>query len=290
MSKAAMSPKATGAAAPVNKIIPLSTVDGPGARSAVFLQGCNIGCAYCHNPETQRLCNGCGACVPGCPAGALAQAGDKVLWDEEKCQNCDACIRACPHFASPKVRWMTPGAVMEAIRPNLPFIRGITVSGGECTLYPAFLTGLFTLAGEQGLGCLLDSNGVVPLEPLTALMANTDGVMLDVKAWEPAVYAALTGAKNNTAVKENLRYLAGAGKLEELRLVVLPGRVDAEAVIDGVAAAIGPARAAARLKLIAFRPFGVRGELAGAPATEMAELERLAARAKSAGFADVRTV
>ena len=42
------------AAAPVNRILPLSTVDGPGCRAAVFLQGCNLACAYCHNPETQN--------------------------------------------------------------------------------------------------------------------------------------------------------------------------------------------------------------------------------------------
>ena len=43
------------AAAPVNRILPLSTVDGPGCRAAVFLQGCNLACAYCHNPETLSL-------------------------------------------------------------------------------------------------------------------------------------------------------------------------------------------------------------------------------------------
>lgn len=49
--------------------------------------------------------------------------------------------------------------------PSRPFIRGLTVSGGECTLYPDFLTELFTLARAGGLGCLLDSNGMVPLAP-----------------------------------------------------------------------------------------------------------------------------
>ena len=44
----------------INKIIPLSVVDGPGCRTSVFVQGCNIACAYCHNPETQQLCSGCG--------------------------------------------------------------------------------------------------------------------------------------------------------------------------------------------------------------------------------------
>ncbi|MFR8526854.1 MAG: 4Fe-4S binding protein [Flavonifractor plautii] len=90
------------AAAPVNRILPLSTVDGPGCRAAVFLQGCNLACAYCHNPETQNLCTGCGACVPACPAGALSLESDRVRWAAERCAGCDACIRLCPRFASPR--------------------------------------------------------------------------------------------------------------------------------------------------------------------------------------------
>lgn len=57
--------------APVNKIISFSAVDGFGNRTAIFLQGCNQNCWYCHNPETIRHCRACGACVAACPAGAL---------------------------------------------------------------------------------------------------------------------------------------------------------------------------------------------------------------------------
>ena len=223
------------AAAPVNRILPLSTVDGPGCRAAVFLQGCNLACAYCHNPETQNLCTGCGACVPACPAGALSLESDRVRWAAERCAGCDACIRLCPRFASPKVTVMTASEVLSALAPSRPFIRGLTVSGGECTLYPDFLTELFTLARAGGLGCLLDSNGMVPLAPLTGLMAVCDGVMLDVKAWEPAVHRALTGA-DNAPVKENLAFLSACGKLAEVRVVCAPDAVDVEAVLDGVAA------------------------------------------------------
>ncbi|MCI7575162.1 MAG: 4Fe-4S cluster-binding domain-containing protein, partial [Clostridiales bacterium] len=49
------------AAATVNRIIPFSCVDGPGNRTAVFLQGCNFDCKYCHNPETIASCVHCGA-------------------------------------------------------------------------------------------------------------------------------------------------------------------------------------------------------------------------------------
>ncbi|MBQ4558210.1 MAG: radical SAM protein [Clostridia bacterium] len=36
----------------INKIDTYSTLDGGGIRSVVFLQGCNLRCVCCHNPET----------------------------------------------------------------------------------------------------------------------------------------------------------------------------------------------------------------------------------------------
>ena len=30
-----------------------SYVDGPGIRTTVFFKGCNLRCAWCHNPESQ---------------------------------------------------------------------------------------------------------------------------------------------------------------------------------------------------------------------------------------------
>lgn len=43
----------------INRILPFSSVDGPGNRTVIFLQGCNFNCLYCHNPETiDRKVNG----------------------------------------------------------------------------------------------------------------------------------------------------------------------------------------------------------------------------------------
>ena len=215
----------------INKIIPLSVVDGPGCRTSVFVQGCNIACAYCHNPETQQLCSGCGLCVSQCPAGALSiqenggetpkeNKHDRVIWEESLCVQCDTCIRVCPSHASPKVRRMSAEDVWKEIEKNMPFIQGITVSGGECTLYPEFLTELFRRAGKSGLTCFLDSNGCVDLSQYPRLMQVTDQVMLDVKAWDHDVFGRLTGG-DVSIVKKNLKYLAEHGKLFEVRLVCL---------------------------------------------------------------------
>lgn len=269
--------------APVNRIIPFSTVDGPGSRTAVFLQGCNLSCGYCHNPETQNLCNNCGACVPRCPAKALSLRDGRVVWKKKKCVSCDTCLAVCPNHASPKVRPMDAREVMEEVEKNVPFIRGITVSGGECALYPDFLTELFTLSRRRGLSCLLDSNGTVRFSAFPRLMDVCDGVMLDVKSWSPDVFRALTGG-DNAAVKDNLRFLSACGKLEEVRIVFAEGRIDAEDAIRGVSELLGPKTPGTRLVLISFRPFGVRGPFSSLPSPDAARMQALRELAAAAGF------
>lgn len=272
--------------APVNRIIPFSSVDGPGNRTAVFLQGCNFRCLYCHNPETMALCTHCGACAAVCPTGALKREGERVLWDPAKCCRCDACLKACPNHSSPRTRSMTPQQVMAEVRRNLPFIRGITVSGGECTRWPGFLRELFALARAEGLHTLLDTNGSYDLSADPALMAVTDGVMLDVKAWDSESHRALCGA-DNTTVKKNLAVLAACGKLTEVRTVVAensPGDPE-ETVRQTATAAAGTA---ARYKIIRYRPFGVREPCRSQlTVPEDARLEALARLARSCGMADV---
>jgi pyruvate formate lyase activating enzyme len=179
---------------------------------------------------------------------------------------------------------MSADEVYARVCESVPFVRGLTVSGGECTLYPAFLTELFTLARRDGLSCLIDSNGGLDLSQQPTLMKLCDGVMLDVKSWDAGTHFALIG-RDNLVVKKNLAYLAGKDRLEEVRIVCLEGEVDAEATIAGVAEILGPEKTAStRLKLIRFRRFGVRGRLENAASPNLAYMEALAARAASSGF------
>lgn len=243
----------------VNKIIPFSSVDGPGNRTAVFLQGCNFNCLYCHNPETIHLCQNCGACLQYCPTGALYKQDGRVSYDHTKCVFCDACFKHCPHGSSPRVRSMSAAEVMDEVRKNMPFIRGLTVSGGECTCQRDFLVELLGLARAAGLNTLLDSNGSHDFAADPTLLAVTDGIMLDVKAWEGNEHRAVTGCPG-AMVRKNLAYLAQNAKLEEVRTVVVPGLFDAEGTVRQVCRTLAPYLALRniRYKIICYRPMGVR--------------------------------
>lgn len=272
--------------APINKIIPFSIVDGKGNRTSIFLQGCNIRCKYCHNPETQNLCGSCGTCVPKCPVSALSFQNEKVVWDMDKCIHCDTCIQVCERNATPKIQEMSVDEVFEKIKKNVPFIRGITVSGGECTLYPQFLTELFIKVKEIGLTCFIDTNGTIELEQEQALMSVCDGVMLDVKSWEEQCFYNLTGYSNEN-VKKNLVYLAKEHKIEELRIVCLEQEVDAKKVLIECAKLLGKEKERLLLKLIKFRSYGVRGEFKEKSSPINQYMEELEYLAKELGFQNI---
>lgn len=281
---------------PVNKIIRFSSVDGPGNRAVIFLQGCNFDCKYCHNPETRKLCIGCGLCVEKCPAGALQKIekekeAESIAFYPEKCISCDTCIHVCPHDASPRIRYMTAKEAFEAVKKQMPYIRGVTVSGGECTLYPAFLRDFFALCKTASLSTFIDSNGTYDFATDRELMEVTDSVMLDIKAFSENDHLAVTG-RDNKMVMENALFLAKRRKLFEVRTVVVPTIFDAEQTVleTGRMLAKYANANAIRYKLIAYRSVGVREAYSHYPMPDQTLLESYAVRLREMGWRDIVVV
>lgn len=184
---------------------------------------------------------------------------------------------------------MTTDEIMEEIDKSVPFIRGITVSGGECMLYPEFLLELFKKVKERGLNCLIDSNGSVDFSKFPELIEVCDGVMLDVKSWDDRVYRVLTKGEASMP-KKNLKFLAERDKLEEVRIVCLENAVDVEETINGIAKTLGSGIKTIPLKLIRFRNQGVRGPLSTAQSPGEELMEKWRALAEKAGFDYIRVV
>ena len=243
----------------VTKIIDFSFVDGPGNRMAIFLQGCNFNCGYCHNPETINKCIDCGVCISSCKSGALKFEDQKVMHLEEKCTNCDECIAVCPHSSTPKAKYYTVNQLMERVIKVKDFVQGVTVSGGECTLQWQFIKELFTqIKNSTQLTTFIDSNGDISETALDNLIPVTDGFMLDLKGITPSVHELITGKPNNR-VLDSIRNIHLARKLYEIRYVVLLGVNDGEQEVAELGRFIGELNTNQRVILIPFRNFGVKG-------------------------------
>jgi len=184
---------------------------------------------------------------------------------------------------------MSVADVLAAVGRYRAFLSGITVSGGECGLQAVFLEALLEGSRAAGLPGLVDTNGSTDYSLHPALVAAAEGFMLDVKAWDDDEHRDLASA-SNTMVIRNLRFLASAGKLYEVRTVVVPGLFDAESTVREVSRIIVAAGSVSRYKLIRFRPQGVRPAWRNLPAPDDAPMDSLASVARSFGVSEVVVV
>lgn len=260
---------------------------------AVFFQGCNMNCWYCHNPETIGTCVNCGACLDGCKSHALKYKDNQIVWEPSKCVECLLCEKSCPNQASPRVEEFDVVDLLLRIRKNRPFITGITCSGGECTLQKDFLIELFkTVKEENGIhfSCLLDSNGsVLDFEQEKELLSVVDGVMLDIKEMDSLLHQNLTGLDNDLVIK-NAIFLAKSKKLTEVRTVVTANNLNAKKTIENISKYIVPYLEDQEVlyRLIPFRNHGVRAlyQDLGTPTKE--QMAQLAKVARDNGFRNIR--
>ena len=202
-----------------------SYVDGPGIRTTVFMKGCNLGCAWCHNPESQNAkpqrmfyknkCVLCGKCVTVCPSGALTFDNGPVP-DPEKCTLCGKCALWCPADAiSVCGKTMDTEAVFREVRKDKAFYEtsggGVTVSGGECMLCPDFVAELLDKCKKDGIGTAVDTAGNVPFGSLGKVIPFTDIFLYDIKCVTPEAHKKFTGVVNNR-ILDNYKLLISLGK------------------------------------------------------------------------------
>jgi len=247
----------------VNKILPFSCVDGPGNRLVIFLQGCNFNCLNCHNPYTIKLCQNCGECVKHCPHFALTFDRGKTVWQTLLCQQCDTCIKTCVNQSTPMTYRYSVDGLLAVIRKYLPFLNGITFSGGEATLQLPFIIQLFTQIKQskelQHLTCFIDSNGYLSQQGWQRVTDVIDGGMIDLKAWDNQVHRRLTG-RDNQRVKDSICYLSSVNKLYEVRLLLIPQQTDLQCRVKEIAQFLSALPNDTRIRINAFHTHGVVGE------------------------------
>lgn len=225
----------------ISRIQRYSTKDGPGLRSTVFMQQCNLRCQWCANPETIRpgfnvfwfkeRCKQCGTCAQA-SGGAitLAAPGQGVNIDRKCCTNLLDMVDLCPYDGYEKVgREMTSQELADTLIRDNAFYEtshgGVTFSGGEPALQAGFVEETGRLLKEEKIHLCLDTAGNIRWEKLHPLIELVDLVSWDFKAFDPEIHLACTQA-DNRLILENARRVAAMGKPMLARMVIVPTRND----------------------------------------------------------------
>ena len=200
-----------------------STHDGPGIRTSIFLKGCPLSCKWCHSPESQSSefellyhkmqCIGCGKCASACPHDVITHEietkGIKI--NREKCTRCYACVKSCPSKALIKCgKEYTTEELIASIKDDIPFFKnsggGVTVSGGEPLLQPAFVYEFLSGCHDLGIDTLLQTSGHGSWEDLKRISKYCSTIYFDIKLLDSEQHKEWTGHINAT-IHDNLKSL-----------------------------------------------------------------------------------
>ena len=196
------------------------SVDGPGIRFLIFLQGCPMRCLYCHNPDTWKT--GTGTIV----------TADELL---------DRAERFRPY-------WGTEGGITvsggEALL-QIDFLLELFTKARQRHITTCLDTSAQPFRRTPPF-----------FSKFQELMAVTDTVLLDIKHIRDAEHRKLTG-HTNANILDCARYLSERNVPVWIRHVLVPGITDREDYLQELAAFIGTLRNVRRVEVLPYHTLGV---------------------------------
>jgi pyruvate formate lyase activating enzyme len=261
----------SGQSAVITNIQGFSIHDGPGIRTVVFFKGCPLSCRWCANPECvsakpqmgfiEKLCKGCGKCLDACTNNAIRRVNGEHRIDYSHCIACGKCKDECYYGALVRYGELaTVAKVWDEVRRDKMFYDesggGITVSGGEPLLRPAFVRELFELSRREGINTCVETCGFADQESLLEIIPATDHFLFDLKQMDPEAHRKHTGQSNGQILK-NAALLIQRGANVLFRQPLVPGVNDSIENIEATARFLaGLGNDAAKLELMAYHRMG----------------------------------
>lgn len=213
------------------------TVDGPGIRYVLFMQGCPMRCLYCHNPDTWEL------------KGGTPITADEVVEEFQKNR---------PFYRDGGIT-VTGGEPLLQVDFLIELFRMAKKKEIHTCIDTSGIT--YTESGEYR-------------EKLDELMKYTDLVMLDIKHVDPEHHKALT-AHSNERILAFAKYLETKNIPLWIRHVVVEGYTDDPKYLLELGKFIGALKNLRALDVLPYhsmgeskyREMGIAYPLAGVPQT-----------------------
>lgn len=203
----------------IHSLETFGTVDGPGVRFVIFLQGCPMRCAYCHNPDTWPL------------TGGKQMEVSEIMNDYER----------------NKTFYRDGGITVTGGEPLLQIDFLIEL------FTEAKKRGIHTCIDTSGITYKADN--AVYKEKLEQLLPLTDLIMLDIKHIDPVKHLALT-EQPNEGILAFAEYLSDKGVTLWIRHVVVPGITDEEEYLFKLGYFIGGLKTVKALDVLPYHTMG----------------------------------
>ena len=197
-----------------------TTHDGPGIRTTVFLKGCPLRCAWCHNPEG--------------------------LSPEPQILRSATGERTAGRTYSPEQLAKILNAQSEILRAS---DGGVTFSGGEPLAQADFLESV--LDRLDRLHVVLDTSGCAGPDVFARVAGRCDLIYFDLKLIDRAAHRRYTGVTND-AILGNLGLLPGLGVAFVVRVPLVPGVTDTDENLRAIAETVRPLAGLLRVDLLPY--------------------------------------
>ena len=196
------------------------TVDGPGVRFVVFMQGCPMRCQYCHNPDTWQMNTG------------SVRSTESLIREYE---------RNAAFYSKGGITVTGGEALMQ-----LDFVLELFQMAKKKNIHTCLDTsGVTYRPGESSYNQKLD-----------ALMAVTDLVLLDIKHIDPEGHKVLTG-HDNAGILAFAKYLEEKQVDVWIRHVVVPGITDDPALLTRLGTFLGTLSNVKALDVLPYHIMGI---------------------------------
>lgn len=196
------------------------TVDGPGIRFVVFMQGCPLRCLYCHNPDTWT-------------AGGTEYEAQAV---------CERALKYRNYFAD------RGGVTVSGGEPLLQI-------GFVAELFSRLKAeGIHTAADTSGI--TFRPNDPVSVAEHERLAEKTDLFLLDVKHIDDEAHRRLTG-RSNANTLAFAKFLSERGKKLWIRHVLVPNITDDDGALTRLRAFLDELKTVEKVEVLPYHTLGV---------------------------------
>lgn len=203
----------------INSIQTLGSVDGPGVRFVVFMQGCKMRCKYCHNPETWQF------------------EGEEITASE-------LTKKALKY----KAYWGENGGV--TVSGGEPLLQIDFLIEFFKLLK---LKGVHTAIDTAAQPFVMDESF---LEKFNELLKYTDLFLLDIKHIDSQKHKKLTSVKNEN-ILEMAKYLSDNKKPVWIRYVLVPGLTDDMDDIKSLSKFIKTLDTVEKIEVLPYHTYGI---------------------------------